>query len=89
MVWSLAYAATGSLLASGGFDQTTRLWNPQNGKRLAVLRGPKTPICGLAFSPDGETLYVASQERNVYRYRAHPVELPASAAGTAETEAKQ
>ncbi len=69
MVWSLAYSADGKLLATGGFDQTVRLWNTETGQRLAVLRGPKTPIVGLIMTRDSRWLMVASQEQIIRRYQ--------------------
>lgn len=54
----LAVSPDGSRLATGGSDQTVRLWNPATGECVQVLRGHAAELTCLAFSPDG--LWLAS-----------------------------
>lgn len=54
----LAVSPDGSRLATGGADQTVRLWNPATGECVQVLRGHAAELTCLAFSPDG--LWLAS-----------------------------
>lgn len=65
-VQSLAFSADGTLLASGGADQTIRLWNPATRQPLRVLReqieGQNRWIDALAFSPDGKTLAAGTRD---------------------------
>jgi WD40 repeat protein len=58
----LSYNQTGTMLASGSFDNTVRLWNPKSGKCLGVLEGHKDRPTALAFSADGKMLASASSD---------------------------
>ena len=44
--------------ASGSWDKTVRLWNPNNGKLIHSLVGHDGWVQAVTFSPDG--IYVAS-----------------------------
>jgi hypothetical protein len=55
-VLCLAFRPDGGRLASGGQDQTVRLWEVASGKECAALPGGAGPVRALAFSPDGKTL---------------------------------
>ena len=39
LITDLAFSHAGNLLASAGFDDVVRLWNPDNGRQLAGYRG--------------------------------------------------
>ena len=43
-------------MASGGLDEIIRLWDVQEGKKLARLEGHTSFVNALAFAPDGQTL---------------------------------
>ena len=53
---SMAYSPNGKLIASGGWDQTVRLWEVETGNEVRVFSGLKTNVGALAFSPDGKVL---------------------------------
>ncbi len=55
-VWSVAYSPDGGTLASGGTDETIRLWDVATGEILATLSGHTDWACGVAYSPNGRTL---------------------------------
>jgi WD40 repeat protein len=74
----LAYAPDGRMLAAvaaGRKDKTVILWDPTDGRQIAVLQGHPNKISALAFAPDGRTLAVASGEP-IYQFnKAHDLRL--------------
>ena len=55
-VWSVAFSPDSTLLASGSWDRTVRLWSADTGELLDVFVGHESDITTVAFSPDGQTL---------------------------------
>jgi WD40 repeat protein len=59
---ALAYSPDGSLLAIGTGDWkdtgpgTILLWDTATGRTRSILRGHRSPVAAVAFSPDGATL---------------------------------
>ncbi len=45
-------------------DDSVLLWNPRRGRLLAHLPG-QSPVCGVAFSPDGKTLAAAGDNEAI------------------------
>ena len=83
-VTSLALSPDGQFLASGdGYsDATIRLWNARTCAPVARLEGHRGWVKKLAFSPDGQTLYSASndqslrawnikEKREIHRWQGH------------------
>ena len=54
-VSALSFSPDGSLLASGGYDRSVRLWQMPDGKGLPAMRGDPHAdwVTGLVFTPDG------------------------------------
>src|SRR5262249_17307160 len=52
----LAFSPVGRMLASGGVEKQVRLWDLNTGQTHAILKGPRTYLHAIVFSPDGLTL---------------------------------
>jgi tetratricopeptide (TPR) repeat protein/tRNA A-37 threonylcarbamoyl transferase component Bud32/DNA-binding beta-propeller fold protein YncE len=59
-VTSIVFDAAGRRLASGGFDQTVRIWDWQTRKPLLALENLGRQVSSVAFSPDGKKLAAAT-----------------------------
>lgn len=53
---SVAFSPDGKLLASGGWDDTVRIWDVQTGKELRKIDAHKAMVGHVRFSPDGKFL---------------------------------
>src|SRR5262249_11676729 len=64
----VTFSPAGSVLASGGLDDTMKLWNVRTGElmRTVKIAVPKwSGVLQCVFSPDGKTLASGSQDGKV------------------------
>ncbi|MFM8771234.1 MAG: choice-of-anchor D domain-containing protein, partial [Candidatus Kapaibacterium sp.] len=52
----LAYSPDGTMLATGGYDGTLRIWNPVSGSLLRTIADQGRPFESVMFSPDNATI---------------------------------
>jgi WD40 repeat protein len=61
----VAWSPDGKLLASGGWDNDVRFWDPTTGKEIRRFQGHTGPVSDLAFGPNGRTLASASNDNTI------------------------
>jgi WD40 repeat protein len=57
---NVAFSPDGRRLATGGEENTVKIWDVQNGAELQTLRGHNGDVYTVAFSPDDDGRWVAS-----------------------------
>ncbi len=62
---SLAFSPDGSMLASGSYDDTIKLWDTRSYKEIATLKGHTDSVRSVSFSPDGSLLASGSDDGTV------------------------
>ncbi|GIK15783.1 MAG: hypothetical protein BroJett003_07470 [Planctomycetota bacterium] len=65
----------GTLLASGGQDNTARLWRVSDGELLHTLIGHIDYVFSVVFTLDGATIFTASRDGTIKYWRVDDGEL--------------
>ena len=71
-ICELVFSTDGRRLYSASGDQTIRIWDVEQRRCLATLRGSTHEVYGLALSPDGNTLASACKDGVVAFWSALP-----------------
>lgn len=58
----MVFSPDGRLLATGGDDETVRLWDPTSGAQSALLPGHTSRVRAVDFHPDGRLLASGSAD---------------------------
>ncbi|MEH2200540.1 WD40 repeat domain-containing protein, partial [Nostoc sp.] len=64
-VLGVVFSPDGKTLASGGYDNTIKLWDVSTGKAIKTLTGHSSTVRGIVFSPDGKTLASGSYDKTI------------------------
>ena len=64
-VLAVACAPDGGPVATGGLDETVKLWDAKTGGPPRELKGHAGAVAAVAFSPDGETLASGGYDRAI------------------------
>jgi WD40 repeat protein len=72
-VGSLAWAAGGAMLVSGGMDKSVRQWNVADGAQQRIYAGPTDAVTSVVVSHDGVTIFAAGVDKTI---RAWPLADP-------------
>jgi WD40 repeat protein len=68
-IYSVAYSPDGTMLASGGDDNTVRLWRSEDGRWLHTLKGHSDHVEKVVFAPDGKTLASSGWDSTIRIWR--------------------
>ena len=65
LLYTVAWSTDGKLLATGGWDNYVKLWDPESGQWKGRLAGHKNLVLSVAFSPEGRVLATGSTDKTV------------------------
>jgi len=65
IIYSVAFSPDGKFIASGGVDNTLKLWSLEDGSAVKTFKGHRNFVNSVAFSPDGKKLASASEDGTV------------------------
>jgi WD40 repeat protein len=81
VIRAVAFSPDGRTLASGGDDNTIKLWDLGTGKLKATLSGHEDAVRAVEFAPDGKTIASGSKDGTVKLWNADTFELKATLEG--------
>jgi len=76
LVLAVVVSPDGQSFASGGADNTARLWDAQSGKELRTFTGHSYEVCSVAFSPNGRDFVTAGRASPIWLWHVSPAKRP-------------
>jgi WD40 repeat protein len=64
-VYSVAFSPDGTMLATGSFDNTVKIWDAKSGKILQTCKGHTNQVYCVSWNNDGSLLASASQDKTI------------------------
>jgi WD40 repeat protein len=77
----LALSPDGTMLASGGYDESVRIWRLADRRQIGMLQGHGGTVWTLAWSPDGQWIATGSEDKMIRIWRARDLSLVHSLRG--------
>lgn len=68
---TLCLSPSGNTLATAGMDHSIGLWDMNSREPIAMLRGHRHEVWGLAFSPGDQTLAAGSKDGSLFMWSDH------------------
>ena len=64
-VYAVTFSPDGKWIATGGWDQSIRLWDRSTGKLVRTILGHRGFVRGLSFRPDSKQLISCSEDKSL------------------------
>ena len=70
LVYGVAFSPDGKQLATAGFDNLVKIWDPNGWKEVRTLTGHTGPVYCVAYSKDGATIATSSADKTIRLWKA-------------------
>ena len=70
-IYSVDFSPDAQMVASGGLDNTVRLWSVSDGRLLQSIQKHTKPVLSVAFSDDGKFLASGSEDGTIYLWKVN------------------